>query len=639
LPSFGTASQDLGRFETEYAELGIGRFGIYVLAPTPSFDVRFTELAATTDPTAMSNFALLYSTPGYDANGTKRALVPTLNDMEAQDYGGVGSSFTVRNAADEVKIRDRHFEASGPAGLRSSLRRTFGMQFLAADFTDLRELGSYMIEARVATSSGIRELRSRLFEIRSRLVTETLLWPLSILNAQARRAAEEDFRDNWLIESAPKVWSVGLHGAFVADRADDQAGALLRRIFNTGNSPLSEVDFRFVARIMIVGGCDAQLQFRITDDERWAVTLQAGAADGCPHGGGPGAVRLHREGLAVPGAAHFEAVASHRMDSNPFKVGRVYDVEVRATGKHIEVLLDGARVIDFLDAENPRRGGFAPKAWGSTVRSAHAKVWARNVGLSRPAPGVWIPYNRATNESSQGFEITTPDSEDNSVSPTEHDLRFPLAAQQHGFHDCNNFIGEVTSHSVFLSALMDVWATRAHAVRPPEQESLRHAILTAVLYLNELHEQCNRSGAFAHQEPGRGALGITNKVLATQFAMYGLSAFAEKGAAVDKNQARDAFERATADWNWLDRNMGRDVFIDSIVAIRLARAAQREGLPADDWFNRARDNAAAVLTAFERAGPWPTCCAQRCARSRGSRAYTRRSSVARSNSVTYSGFS
>src|SRR5439155_18044718 len=124
--------------------------------------------------------------------------------------------------------------------------------------------------------------------------------------------------------------------------------------------------------------------------------------------------------------------------------------------------------------------------------------------------------------------------ENNGKSPTVQDLRVPLAAQQHGFHDCNSFIGEVTSHSVFLSSLMDVWATRAHAATPSQQEDLRHAILTAVLYLNELYEQGNRSGAFAHQEPGRAALGISDKFLTTQFAMYGLSAFAEKGDAVDK---------------------------------------------------------------------------------------------------------
>src|SRR5439155_6850791 len=133
------------------------------LAPTPPFDVRFSELAATTDPTATSNFALLYSTPGYDINGTKRALVRTVNDIDVQDYDDASSTFTVTNACGEVKIRDRRFEVSGHGFLRRvarRFRRTFGFQFLAADFTDLREAGRYTLEARLATSGGIRVLRS-----------------------------------------------------------------------------------------------------------------------------------------------------------------------------------------------------------------------------------------------------------------------------------------------------------------------------------------------------------------------------------------------------------------------------------------------------------------------------------------------
>ena len=156
---------------------------------------------------------------------------------------------------------------------------------------------------------------------------------------------------------------------------------------------------------------------------------------------------------------------SHRMDDAPFEVGRAYDVEVRATGEsvesanHIEVLLDGVRVINFFDTAIPPEGGFALKAWGSTARFSHVKVWARNVALSRPVPGVWIPFDRATGifgigTSSQGFTITVPDTENNVVPPGPGELLRPLAAQQHGFNDCNNVIGEVTSHSVFLSALM-----------------------------------------------------------------------------------------------------------------------------------------------------------------------------------------
>jgi hypothetical protein len=584
--------------------LGVGRFGVYALSSAPDFDVKFVDIAATTDPTATSNFAVLYSTPGYDAAGTKRALVRTLNDLATVDFLENDSTFTIRNSAGDVIIDRRPFVAAGGPG--TTLRRVFGMQFLLADFSDLREDGSYTLDAQIATSSGVRVLHSGPFEIRDRLVTETMLWPLSIRNAAARRAADEDFRRNWVAESGRECWSVGLDGAFVADRADDGAGATLRR-FRRINSELIEsvVDFRFVARITIVSGCDAQMQFRITKNHRWGVTLQAGSAGGCPHGSGPGAIRLHHEGSSVPGG--FEAIDSKRLDATPlvaFVAGHAYDVEVRCTGELIEVLLDGVRMIDQIDPD-PQPGDFALKAWSSTARFGHAKVWGRSVGLSHPTPGVWIPYDRATRKSSQGFEITFPDDENDGTAAVEQDLRFPVAAQQQGFHDCNNYIGEATSHGVFLSALMQLWESRAASADQPEQDQLRDAIVTAVLYLNELAEQGSRTGGFTHQESGRGAMkelkdvNVDGQILSTQFAMYGLSSFADKGAAVDINLADKAFELCEKAWGWLDVNHGRDTVLDSIVAIRLGRAAQRGGLPsAPDWFKRAQDNSGAVLQTF-----------------------------------------
>ena len=581
--------------------LGVGRFGVYTRSSAPDFDVKFVDIAATTDPTATSNFAVLYSTPGYDAAGTKCALVRTLNDVATVDFVENSSSFTIVNAAGDVIIDRRPFVSSPGPG--ATLRRVFGMQFLQADFSDLRDIGSYSLEANIATSSGVRVLHSGPFEIRDRLVTETMLWPLSIRNAAARRAADEDFRRNWVAESGRECWSVGLDGAFVADRADDSAGATLLRFRRTGSELIeSVVDFRFVARITIVSGCDAQMQFRITKDHRWGVTLQAGSAGYCPHGSGPGAIRLHHEGSSVPGG--FEAIDSKELDDAPFVAGQGYDVEVRCTAQRIEVLLDGVRMIDHIDP-NPLPGDFALKAWSSTVRFQHAKVWGRSVGLSHPAPGVWIPYDRATGKSSQGFDITFSDDENDKTAAVEQDLLYPIAAQQQGFHDCNNYIGEATSHGVFLSALMELWESRAAAADQPEQDQLRDAIVTAVLYLNELAEQGNSTGGFTHQESGRGAMkelkdvNVDGQILSTQFAMYGLSSFADKGAGVDINLADKAFELCEKAWGWLDVNHGRDAVLDSIVAIRLSRAAQRGGLPsAPEWFKRAQDNSGIVLQMF-----------------------------------------
>jgi hypothetical protein len=624
-----SCSTGTGTLRFDHLELGIGRFGIYARTAGdargtdegslfgPSLRVRFSEIAATTEPTAASNFALLYSLPGYDLAGTKRALVRTINDVDPQDFRGASSSFSIQNAKGELKIRGRRFEASAGAGEafpwtrpRVVLRRTLGFQFLAADFSDLREPGFYVLEARLATSGGMRVLSSSQFEIAPSLITERMLWPLSILNAQARRAADDDFRRNWFVEAGREAWSVGLDGAFIADRADDQQGAVLRRIFDVANGPLAgcgaKSDFRFVARVTIVAGCDAQLQFGVTDTERWGVTLQAGDAGSCRHAGGSGAVRLHRENWTESGTA-FEFFDTHRMDGVPFEAGRPYDVEIRADSFGIEVLLDGISVIVFawpcLGFRRPLAGTFALKAWGSTARFEQVKVWARNVGLWHSQPGVWIPYSRMTGLSSQGFEITAADASVSDAPPAEAERTYPIAAQQHGFNDCNNSIGEVTSHSPFLSSLLEVWATRAHAASPSQQDDLRRAILTALLYLFELYEQGNRSGAFAHQEPGRAALDPKcDKKLTTQFAMYGLSAFADKGDAVDRTLADVAFDRADEAWRWLDCNGPRDFFIDSAVAIRMLRAAERQGKVTKPWIERVETNAVKVLAAFGQPG-------------------------------------
>lgn len=600
MASFGSTGRTASIIAQD-AALAVGRFGVYALSSAPTLDVEFVDIAATADPTVASNFALLYSTPGYNAAGNKRALVRTLNDLHIADFQENDSTFTVRNLCGDAIIDGRPFvSAAGPG---TTLRRGFGLQFLEADFSDLRQIGSYSVEFRIATSTGVRVLRSGPFEIRNQLVTETMLWPLSIDNAAARRAADEDFRRNWVAESGRECWSVGLDGSFVADRADDGAGATLRR-FRRIDSTLIEsvVDFRFVARITIVSGCDAQMQFRITENHRWGVTLQAGSAGGCPHASGPGAIRLHHEGSSVPKG--FQAVDSRTLDATPFVAGRAYDVEVRCTVERIEVLLDGVKMIDHNDP-NPLPGHFALKAWSSTVRFDHVKVWGRSVGLSRPRPGVWIPYNRRTGISSQFFTITHPDNENDRTAAVEQDLLYPIAAQQQGFHDCNNFIGEATSHGVFLSALMDLWQSRAATAGQSEQDELRRAILTAVLYLNELSEQGDRTGGFAHQEPGRGAmkavkdLNIDGQIVSTQFAMYGLSSFAEKGASVDVNLADKAFKLCEKAWEWLDDNGGRDAVLDSIVAIRLGRAARSAGRSSWlEWFARARLNSQAVLETF-----------------------------------------
>ena len=262
-------------------------------------------------------------------------------------------------------------------------------------------------------------------------------------------------------------------------------------------------------------------------------------------------------------------------------------------------------MINVTTVEPVRRGGFALKAWGSTARFNHVKMWGRNVPLSHAGPGLWIPYHRNGSVSSQGFPVRKFDTDTEPGPVDDGEVNRPFAAQQHGFNDCNGVMGEVTSHGVFLAALMDAWVTRAHAATPLDRERLRRAIQTAVLYFAELHDEGDANGTYAHQEPGRAALAAkANPRLTTMYALSGLLSFVEKGATVDRALMRTALKRLEAAWDAFHRNDHHDPdpFLDSIVAIRVARARQREGQPADIWFDHAHKAATAVLEIFGRPG-------------------------------------
>jgi hypothetical protein len=573
---------------------GVGRFGVYAFATSGRLEVLFSGLSASHDPTAASNLALLYSTVGYDAVGTKRAILRTLNDLPVKYILGQGSHFTVRNAAGLAAIDARPLMPD-PGWLAG--QRTFGMQQWPMDFSDLDAPGTYTLEVVLNTTSGPLTVLSDPFRIAPRLVSASMLKPLSILNAQARRAAEEDLRRNWQIEAGREAWSVGLDGSFFADRADDGNGAILKRVLDCGNGGLTAREFRYLARVTIVDGCDAQLQFWITPLQRWGVTLQAGAAGGCRYGSGPGAVRLHREGDGF-----FEPLASALFPVPGFVTGHPYDVEIRVGDGSIVVLVDGATMIEYM-ASPPGDPvlQLGVKAWASTARFEHVQAWSRQVALSRPVPGVVIPYFTATNTSPLGIRITVPDTDSPRSQPEPHPVLYPLMTQLHGYHDCNNFIGEATSHGVFLAGLMDVWTKRAHAFASGELDDLRRSILTAVLYLQDLWEQGNRTGQFAHQEPGRGAMEPGNAIANTQCAIYGLASFAELGAAVNLPLARGAVDLVLSGQEWLGANGGSSVELDSIVFSRLANAAVRDGRPeSEDWGHRARAAATQVLCQYSQ---------------------------------------
>lgn len=587
-------------------DFAVGRFGLYAFSRASTLGVQFTNIRATTDASARSNFALLYSTAGYDAARSKRAILRTLNDLPATELQHAKFTFNLVNDRG-----DTYFVKPPPLlPVASVTGHTLGFQAWTADFTELRVPGRYTLTVSVTTADREFHITSDPFVVENRHLSQRALKPLSVRNAQARRAADDDFRRNWQIESGHDAWSVGVDGAFIADHADDAAGATMRRVFNINNEPLVAQDFRYLGRITIVDGCDAQLQFRITNAERWAVTLQAGSAGNCRHGVGPGAVRLHREG---PGL--WQPVAAASFQPGEFMAGRPYDVEVRARGPVVVVLVDGQQKIwyHYTPDQNPMPGQFGLKAWASSARFERVQAWVRDVALSHPDDGVWIPYvpypdllpGPSFGQSAQSVPITVKDTDVNRLylQEPDHDTSYPLLAQYHGFHDCNSYIGEVTSHAIFLAGLMDLWCSRAAEFGRDDREALRDAIVAAVLYLFNLYEQGNFTGRFAHQEPGRAVLGATDGAIETGHAVYGLSSFAAFGAYADRALARRALHLAKAGWDWLSGRGPIDPTLRSIVLARIAIAVEREGTKeeADLSWQDAIAAAAEVLAVFSPA--------------------------------------
>jgi hypothetical protein len=220
-------------------DLGIGQFGLYVFSRSQDLrGVSFTNIQATTDSSARSNFALLYSTAGYDIHRPKRAILRTLNDVTGLDH--------IKPTFDILDQRGRSIYVKPPVPLvpvATMSQRTLGFQAWVADFTNVQTPGTYTLVVGVDTEDGSFDIKSDVFRVEEALLSKRVMKPMSIRNAQARRAADDDFRRNWQIESGRHAWSVGVDGAFIATAADDGAGATLRRVFDIRNKPLWEPDF------------------------------------------------------------------------------------------------------------------------------------------------------------------------------------------------------------------------------------------------------------------------------------------------------------------------------------------------------------------------------------------------------------
>jgi hypothetical protein len=322
----------------------VGRFGLYVVAPVRYAQGRFDELTAGADPADRANFALLYNTIGYELAGPKRALVRTLNDLPPELADLSASRFSVRRQDGSVALR----------GTLTPRPRTYGMQLWGAEFSTLGA-GRYQLMVDVIGQGFEHSLVSEQFAVEERLFSSRILERITLRNAEARRASDEDFARNWRRVSGD--WTVNLDGAFLATRADRGDGALLERLpahLITGN-------LRYSGDVTIVSGCDAQLRFIAENGVRYAVTLQAGAAGACAVGTGPGAIRLHREA-----PDHQDLAATLFPAGAPFEVGVPYRVQIRQDGQTLHILCTSRdRRVELTHAiDETRFNRFALKVWG-----------------------------------------------------------------------------------------------------------------------------------------------------------------------------------------------------------------------------------------------------------------------------------
>jgi len=124
-----------------------GRFGLYAIHParriqpgeaardpTQLAPIEFSDVHVLVDTSAFSNFALVSSAGGYVAAGTKRALVRTLT-KHPLGIDLIHSTFALLDTAHRTL-------ATGPLTAESP---TYGMQLWAADFSDVRQPGTYIL--------------------------------------------------------------------------------------------------------------------------------------------------------------------------------------------------------------------------------------------------------------------------------------------------------------------------------------------------------------------------------------------------------------------------------------------------------------------------------------------------------------
>jgi hypothetical protein len=518
-----------------------GRLGLYAFRAVGSESgVEFAQVQATTDPALFSNFAMLYSTVGYAQKGTKRALLRTLVPLP----GGIN----VENSRFSLCMIDGAPVANG---VLQAVCPTYGMQVWEADFSSFQGQGLYILRFEFQAGDRIHILESSPFTIEERILTRRLLRALTTLNAAARNAAEVDLKGHWSQVSGNFV--VGDDGALWVWNANDQEGAVLERIPHYGSChdmPEETVGYTVTGEVTILEGCDAQLQFGITPGRRLGVTLQAGAGGACSHVGGPGAIRLHEEGADVDRGFHI-IDGRNLPDADPFRAGQAYSIRIVVNASAVSVFLNS---IFQFSANVPVdiRGGFAIKAWSSSVRFDRVAVWRHGVEL------IW---GLGEGEEFMDRPVTDGGPCDGTTQgdpkTTEQSLCSPIFAQCHGFHDCNNIIGESNSHGAFVAGLIEMWVSRRAQLSAGEESSLRRAIITGVSYLGYLFNLAGSTGRYKHEELGRGCGNdVAEKgqflTYLTISGVYGELSFATRAPEIDMNLAARALRRGWKGLQWLN---------------------------------------------------------------------------------------
>ena len=157
---------------------------MYRFIKTLAFLSTIVSLSAPAATPDINNFRLDYSTAGYDSRGTKVVLVRTDTAISIADVSIAASQWNLKTAGGAVVA----------SGALSYSGLTYGIQYWVADFSSYQTDGVYemdvILKQDAATSIGTKQTLN--FNVQKNNFSKTMLIPLSLNNADARKAADGD---------------------------------------------------------------------------------------------------------------------------------------------------------------------------------------------------------------------------------------------------------------------------------------------------------------------------------------------------------------------------------------------------------------------------------------------------------------